>query len=77
MMHITREEAMKGLIDFGRVEEMLTRIAGKIDLIELDRITPFAAPLFLQVGRVPIKGMAEEKVLATETARLMAAAGLT
>ena len=77
MMHITREEAMKGLIDFGRVEEMLTRIAGKIDLIELDRITPFAAPLFLEVGRVPIKGMAEEKVLATETARLMAAAGLT
>ncbi|MFT5797268.1 MAG: ATP-dependent Lhr-like helicase [Candidatus Azotimanducaceae bacterium] len=77
MMHITREEAMKGLIDFGRVEEMLTRTAGKIDLIELDRITPFAAPLFLEVGRVPIKGMAEEKILAAETARLMAAAGLT
>jgi ATP-dependent Lhr-like helicase len=77
MMDITREEAMKGLIDFGRVEEMLTRTAGKIDLIELDRITPFAAPLFLEVGRVPIKGMAEEKILAAETARLMAAAGLT
>jgi ATP-dependent Lhr-like helicase len=76
MMQITREEAMKGLIDFGRIEDMIRRIDGRIDLIEHSRVTPLAAPLFLEVGRVPVKGMAEEKLLAEEAARLMATAGL-
>ena len=77
MMQITREEAMKGLIDFGRIEDMIRRIDGRIDLIENTQITPLAAPLFLEVGRVPVKGLAEEKLLAEEAARLMATAGLT
>lgn len=76
MMQITREEAMKGLIDFGRIEDMIRRIDGRIDLIEHSRVTPLAAPLFLEVGRVPVKGLAEEKLLAAEAARLMATAGL-
>jgi ATP-dependent Lhr-like helicase len=76
MMQITREEAMKGLIDFGRIEDMIRRINGRIDLIEHNRVTPLAAPLFLEVGRVPVKGLAEEKLLAAEAARLMATAGL-
>jgi ATP-dependent Lhr-like helicase len=76
MMQITREEAMKGLIDFGRIEDMIRRINGRIDLIEHSRVTPLAAPLFLEVGRVPVKGLAEEKLLAAEAARLMATAGL-
>ena len=49
---------------------------GDIDLIELNRVTPLAAPLFLEVGRVPIKGLAEEKLLAEEAERLMNTAGL-
>ncbi|MEP3784837.1 ligase-associated DNA damage response DEXH box helicase [Ascidiaceihabitans sp.] len=76
MMHITREEAMKGLIDFNRIEDMVARVGGRIDLIAHKRVTPLAAPLFLEVGRVPVKGMAEEKLLAEEAARLMATAGL-
>lgn len=77
MLHITREEAMRGLVDFGRIEEMAQRIGTRIDLIELERVTPLAAPLFLEVGRVPIKGLAEEKLLAQEAERLMSTAGLT
>jgi ATP-dependent Lhr-like helicase len=76
MMQITCEEAMKGLIDFSRIEDMVARVGTRIDLIELNRVTPLAAPLFLEVGRVPVKGMAEEKLLAAEAARLMATAGL-
>ena len=77
MLNITRQEAMRGLVDFGRIEEMAARIGTRIDLIELERVTPLAAPLFLEVGRVPIKGLAEEKLLAEEAARLMDAAGLS
>lgn len=77
MLDITRQEAMRGLVDFGRIEEMAARVEGRIDLIELDRVTPLAAPLMLEVGRVPVKGLAEEKLLAEEAERLMTTAGLT
>jgi ATP-dependent Lhr-like helicase len=76
MLDITREEAMRGLVDFGRIEDMATRIGSRIDLVTLDRLTPLAAPLMLEMGRVPVKGMAEERLLAEEAARLMATAGL-
>ncbi|WP_422033383.1 ligase-associated DNA damage response DEXH box helicase [Roseovarius sp.] len=77
LLQITRTEAMRGLIDFGRIEEMITRIDGRIDLLRLPRVTPFAAPLFLEHGRMPVEGAAQERLLAEETERLMAAAGLS
>ncbi len=75
MMRITRDEAMRGLVDFGRIEEMLDRISGT-DLVRLSRVTPLAAPLFLEHGRVPVAGSADERLLAEETHALMQAAGL-
>ena len=76
MLEITREEALKGLVDFGRLEEMLARTSGRITHVPLPRVSPLAAPLFLEVGRVPVKGAAEERLMAEEAARLMAEAGL-
>ena len=75
MMRVTRTEALRGLVDFGRIEEMLARTSG-IDLLRLDRVTPLAAPLFLEHGRVPVAGSADERLLAEETEALMTAAGL-
>ena len=71
LLRITWEEAMKGLVDFGRIEEMLTRTAGRINHVETDQVTPFAAPLFLEIGRVPIHGNANERLLDAEAERLM------
>jgi ATP-dependent Lhr-like helicase len=76
MMQITREEAMRGLVDFGRIEQMLSRVEDRIDLITLDRISPLSAPLFLEAGRVPVRGLAEERLMADEAERLMSAAGV-
>ncbi len=76
LMQITREEAMRGLVDFARIEEMVTRIGNRIDLLRLERVSPLAAPLFLEVGKVPVKGAAEERLLAEESERLLQAAGL-
>ncbi|MFY0647557.1 ligase-associated DNA damage response DEXH box helicase [Sulfitobacter geojensis] len=76
MLQITREEALRGLVDFGRIEEMLNRVEGRIDHRRLTRVTPLAAPLFLEMGRVPVKGEAEERLLADEARRLMEASGL-
>ncbi|MDF0599814.1 ligase-associated DNA damage response DEXH box helicase [Psychromarinibacter sp. C21-152] len=76
LLDITREEALKGLVDYGRIEEMLARTEGRIDHVDLDRVTPLAAPLFLEVGKVPIEGQATERLVEEEAARLMQAAGL-
>ena len=63
MLDITHREAMKGLVDFNRIEEMLTRINGRIDHVALDRISPLSAPMFLEIGKVPIRGSADEALL--------------
>ncbi|WP_299415183.1 ligase-associated DNA damage response DEXH box helicase [uncultured Sulfitobacter sp.] len=76
MLDITREEALRGLVDFGRIEEMLDRTRGRIDHLTLPLVTPLAAPLFLEMGRVPVKGDAEERLLAEESRRLMEHSGL-
>ena len=76
MLDITRDEAMKGLVDFGRIENMLERTNGRIDHVVLNRVTPLAAPLFLEPGRVPVMGEGRERLVEQEAERLMQAAGL-
>ncbi len=76
LLQITREEAMRGLIDFSRIEDMLGRAAGRIETRRLPRITPLAAPLFLEPGRIPVQGAGRERLADEAARRLMAAAGL-
>ncbi len=76
LMQITREEAMRGLVDFGRIEEMLERTGGRIDHVELERVTPLSAPLFLEVGKVAVAGQASERMLADAAERLIELAGI-
>ncbi|EKE44437.1 ATP-dependent helicase, DEAD/DEAH box family protein [Oceaniovalibus guishaninsula JLT2003] len=76
LLRITRQEAQRGLVDFQRIEGMLERTAGRIDHVTLDRVTPLAAPMFLERGYVPVEGAATERLLADAAQRLMDAAGL-
>ncbi|OSP56527.1 ligase-associated DNA damage response DEXH box helicase [Pseudoruegeria sp. SK021] len=76
LLQITREEAMRGLVDFARIEELIGRVQDRIDHVVLPRVTPLAAPLFLEMGRVPVKGSAQERLLREETDQILAAAGL-
>ncbi len=76
LLEITAEEARRGLVDFGRIEGVLSRVAGRIDHARLPRVSPLAAPLFLEAGRVPVKGAGEQRLLAEAAERLMAEAGL-
>lgn len=76
MLRITREEAMRGLVDFGRVEEMLQRTKGRVDHVALERVTPLAAPLFLEPGRIPVYGEGRERLIEERAADLMRDAGL-
>ncbi|WP_108855943.1 ligase-associated DNA damage response DEXH box helicase [Aliiroseovarius pelagivivens] len=76
LLQITRTEAMRGLIGFGRIDEMLTRTQGRIDHVTTQQVTPFAAPLFLEVGKVPVDGAGREALLQAEADRLMEQSGL-
>jgi ATP-dependent Lhr-like helicase len=76
LLQITREEAMRGLVDFDRIRDMCQRVGDRIDLLRLTRVTPLAAPLFLEPGRVPINGEADERLLEAEVTRLMDESGL-
>ncbi len=77
IMQVTREEALRGLVDFGRVEEMLARTAGRVDHVILPRVSPLAAPMLLEMGRVPIAGAGRQRLMEVAAARLMEEAGLS
>jgi ATP-dependent Lhr-like helicase len=76
LLKVTREEALRGLVDFGRIREMAERVQNRIDHICLSRVSPLAAPLFLEPGRVPVRGLADERLLEEEVTRLMEVSGL-
>lgn len=76
LMRIAKTEALSGLVDYGRITAMLDRIGDRIDHRALPHVSPFAAPLFLEAGRIPIAGQAIERLLDQETDRLLRAAGL-
>jgi ATP-dependent Lhr-like helicase len=76
LLQITREEAMRGLIDFSRIEAMLARVGPRIDLKRLARVTPLAAPLFFEPGRIPVQGEGRDRLASAQAQALMAAAGL-
>lgn len=76
MLQITREEAMRGLVDFGRIEALLDRIGPRIDTQRLARISPLAAPLFLEPGRIPVRGDGERRLMEQEAEWLLNQAGL-
>jgi ATP-dependent helicase Lhr and Lhr-like helicase len=76
LMQITHEEALRGLVDFGRIDELLKRTEGRIDHVASSRLTPLSAPMFIEVGRVPIKGQAQERLLGEAAEAILAEAGL-
>ena len=76
LLRITREAAGRGLVDFGRIEEMLARSAGRLDVVAAPQVTPLAAPLFLEMGRVPIAGRGEARLVREAAEALLAEAGL-
>ena len=76
--NVTRPVRMVGKVDYDEtaIRTISAWVAGRIDHLRLTRVSPLSAPMFLEMGRVPVKGAAEEKLLAEEAARLMESAGL-
>nr|WP_268939165.1 ligase-associated DNA damage response DEXH box helicase [Paracoccus aerius] len=75
LLRITADEARRGLVDFDRIEEMLDH-SPHHDHRMTGRVTPLAAPLLLEYGRVPITGAGRDRMAEAEAQALMAEAGL-
>jgi len=75
MLRVTADEAGRGLVDFGRIEEMLSHSPMREHRM-LQRVSPLAAPLLLEVGKVPIRGEGRERLAGIEAEALMREAGL-
>ena len=76
LLQATKKEAMQGLVDFARIENMLEKTKNHVTHVDLKRVSPFSAPLLLEAGRIPIHGSAIELMLDTEINSLIADAGL-
>ncbi len=63
LMQATWADAATGLLDVVRLGDMLARIKDRIVHQRLDRISPLAVPVMLEIGKEPVSGEAEEHVL--------------
>jgi ATP-dependent Lhr-like helicase len=64
LLRAARADAATGLLDIKRLGEMLSRIRGRIVHKALERVSPLAVPVMLEIGREPVYGEASEAVLA-------------
>jgi len=63
LLRATQADAATGLLDIARLGEMLARVQGRIDHRRLDRVSPLAVPLMLEIGREAVHGDSMEDLL--------------
>lgn len=64
LLEAARQDAATGFLDIWRLSDMLARVSGKIIHKTLIRISPFAVPLMLEIGKEPVRGhSASEDIL--------------
>jgi ATP-dependent helicase Lhr and Lhr-like helicase len=71
LLRAARADAATGLLDIRRLGDMLSRIKGRIIHKALDRVSPLAVPVMLEIGREQVSGGASEDVLAEAEAELV------
>jgi ATP-dependent Lhr-like helicase len=76
LLRATRADAASGLTDIRRLGDMLARAKGRITHRRLDRVSPLAVPVLLEIGREAVYGTALDQLLDDVTAELLAEAGL-
>jgi ATP-dependent Lhr-like helicase len=64
LIQATRRDAARGLLDIERLGECLRRVSRHIQHKPLDRISPLAVPVMLEIGKEPVFGEGRESVMA-------------
>ena len=74
LLRATRADAARGLVDVGRVALSLQRARHRLTHRALDRISPLAVPVLLEIGRVSIADAAIDTMLEEAAADMIAEA---
>jgi len=74
LLRAAQADAATGLLDIARLSDMLSRIRGRIIHKGLDRVSPLAVPIMLEIGREAVYGEATDSVLAEAADDLIAEA---
>ena len=78
LLEVAREDSYRGLIDLDRLSEFLKRIEKNIAHEKLDRISPLAVPLILEINRQTIdKSEMEEYLLEELENEMLSEVGLS
>jgi ATP-dependent Lhr-like helicase len=73
-LRATRLEAGGGLTDVGRLADLLSRVRGRIRVMRLERVSPLAIPVMLDIGQESVRTAEAEDQLLAETEALVAEA---
>jgi len=74
LLRCARADAAQGSLDVARLGRLLKRIKGRIRPLALSKVSPFAVPVMLEIGREPVFGAAQEAILEASAADLNAEA---
>jgi len=74
LLRATRADAASGLTDVRRLAGMLARVKGKITHRHLDRVSPLAVPILLEIGRESVYGAAIDELLGESADELISEA---
>lgn len=66
MLRCARHDAATGMLDIARLGDMLSRVKGQIRHVALDRVSPFAVPIMLEIGRERAPGDAAGEMILAE-----------
>ena len=64
LLRAARADAATGLLDIKRLDEMLSRVRGRIVHKALDHVSPLSVPVLLEIGREMVHGEASDALLA-------------
>ncbi len=74
LLRATRADAASGLTDIRRLADMLSRVRGRITHRQLERVSPLAVPVLLEIGRESVYGAAIDELLGENAEELVAEA---
>lgn len=71
LIQATRRDAARGLLEIERLGDCLKRARAHIEHKALDRISPLAVPIMLEIGKEPIFGEGRESAMADAADELL------
>ena len=63
LLECARAEAATGQLDIARLGDLLARIKGRLRVLNLPKLSPFAVPVLVEIGRERVPGSAGDMIL--------------